>query len=67
MFHAEIAAEAADGNPTSKESTVIKAHPSLTAILKAANYSKLLFFIGSSEVLTVKPFSLWVSRIYMAF
>lgn len=67
MFQVELAAEAADGNPTSKGSTLIKPHPSLRAFPKAANYSKLFFFTGRSEVLTVKPFSLWVGRIYVAF
>lgn len=67
MFPEELAAEAADGNRASKGSALIKPHPSLTAFSKAANYNKLLFFIGSSELLTVKPSSLSVKRIYMAF
>lgn len=65
MFHLELVAEAADRNPASKGSlwTLIKSCHSLIAFPKAANYTKLLFFIGSSEVVAIKPFFLWLEFI----
>lgn len=56
MLHLELVAEAADRNPASKGNkwTLIKSCHSLIAFPKAANYTKLEFFIGSSEEVTIE-------------
>lgn len=65
-FHLE---EVADRKPAAKGNirALMKSCHSSTAFPKAADYTKLFFFIGSDGVVTVKPSPLWPAEFLLHF